>query len=415
MSVSLLTAVMLSMGIIRLVNVGFNLLDADYIGNVALFSGSLFTTVHLWSRLPFFESVRAIKRLFLMMGWAFIFLSGVFFFFIVEDLLPWAGLMNISRLIGNRIGNIHLGLFISPEGVGSMAGSDPVWFSLILLGISLYTWTLERFVKNRKPWFAISSWLVLLITITTFFIVIAVPWLVVDVGFNTFFTLLLLAVVSVFLINSVFMFYLYISFAVISAGKMRKASNLVAIALILIFFSYVANVLLVDFQYNDYLIGIIGTVSLTLFNMGFFIMSYNVGNPGGLNKAIVEYSQSKRVCIVHRGPVLGRVFMCNKCNVFYCMDCKEAIVNAENKCWNCGDLLDKAAKIEIILKAGDHLLEEFKELKQKLGKESDEDVLEMAVDMAKKYLSSREKAMVKEENPEIQVDENRPVLGKKSI
>ncbi|MFX0099136.1 MAG: hypothetical protein ACFFCS_06100 [Candidatus Hodarchaeota archaeon] len=87
-------------------------------------------------------------------------------------------------------------------------------------------------------------------------------------------------------------------------------------------------------------------------------------------KALVDYYNSQRYCIVHKGPIEGRVYMCSNCSIFYCMKCKEAIINAENTCWNCGDTLDKSLEIRIQLKTGDELFDEFVELRRELDQDT---------------------------------------------
>ncbi len=80
----------------------------------------------------------------------------------------------------------------------------------------------------------------------------------------------------------------------------------------------------------------------------------------------IEYYGSKRMCIVHRGIIKGQVFMCTKCNAFYCVPCKEAIAGAENKCWNCGALLDESLRVKIFLRAGEPLFDRFQDIKTRL-------------------------------------------------
>jgi parallel beta-helix repeat protein len=57
--------------------------------------------------------------------------------------------------------------------------------------------------------------------------------------------------------------------------------------------------------------------------------------------SIINFYQNQRRCVVHRGVIEGKVFLCSKCNVFYCLKCKEALIDIENKCWNCGASIEK--------------------------------------------------------------------------
>ncbi|MFX0100042.1 MAG: hypothetical protein ACFFCS_10720, partial [Candidatus Hodarchaeota archaeon] len=61
---------------------------------------------------------------------------------------------------------------------------------------------------------------------------------------------------------------------------------------------------------------------------------------------IIDFYQSEHICIVHKGKIEGKVFICRNCNIFYCIRCKEAISKNENACWNCGEVLDDSLVVE---------------------------------------------------------------------
>ena len=86
-----------------------------------------------------------------------------------------------------------------------------------------------------------------------------------------------------------------------------------------------------------------------------------------LDNVIVEYYQVKRICIVHRGVIEGKVFMCPVCSTFYCITCKDAIANAENKCWNCRAILDKSLRFDMVLKEGESSFTKFRKIQEKLN------------------------------------------------
>ncbi len=87
------------------------------------------------------------------------------------------------------------------------------------------------------------------------------------------------------------------------------------------------------------------TIAISLKVAAICMMAYGAFNFMQLNSAMVDYYQSKRICVVHRGIIKGRVFMCGNCRIFYCIDCKNAIVDLENKCWNCGDVLSRGREL----------------------------------------------------------------------
>lgn len=62
--------------------------------------------------------------------------------------------------------------------------------------------------------------------------------------------------------------------------------------------------------------------------------------PQKVTEEEVSISKEKKICLVCKG-LLGRIlFMCPKCNSFYCIKCAEALTNLENVCWACNEPLD---------------------------------------------------------------------------
>ena len=48
-----------------------------------------------------------------------------------------------------------------------------------------------------------------------------------------------------------------------------------------------------------------------------------------------ELYAKKKICIVHKGKIKGKVFFCSNCLVKYCERCFKKVVEVENKCWAC--------------------------------------------------------------------------------
>jgi hypothetical protein len=49
----------------------------------------------------------------------------------------------------------------------------------------------------------------------------------------------------------------------------------------------------------------------------------------------VGVEEAKTMCIVHKGPISGAIYLCPKCKVFYCFKCAEALKKNGEKCWSC--------------------------------------------------------------------------------
>ncbi len=50
--------------------------------------------------------------------------------------------------------------------------------------------------------------------------------------------------------------------------------------------------------------------------------------------------KDQKICIVHKGPISGAIFLCPKCDTFYCMTCAQHLKKNGEKCWSCGAVID---------------------------------------------------------------------------
>ncbi|MFX0100451.1 MAG: hypothetical protein ACFFCS_12835 [Candidatus Hodarchaeota archaeon] len=67
-------------------------------------------------------------------------------------------------------------------------------------------------------------------------------------------------------------------------------------------------------------------------------------------KEVVTFEE-KKICVVHKGPIAGAMYMCPKCETLYCMKCARSISTAGEQCWTCGDPLDVEASVTQLAKA----------------------------------------------------------------
>ncbi|MBN2153583.1 MAG: fibronectin type III domain-containing protein, partial [Candidatus Lokiarchaeota archaeon] len=51
----------------------------------------------------------------------------------------------------------------------------------------------------------------------------------------------------------------------------------------------------------------------------------------------VRTFETQHICVVHKGPIAGAIFLCPKCKVFYCMNCARVLKQKGEKCWSCGE------------------------------------------------------------------------------
>ena len=50
----------------------------------------------------------------------------------------------------------------------------------------------------------------------------------------------------------------------------------------------------------------------------------------------------KKICLVCKKKILKFTFICPKCEIFYCMNCGQALANLENVCWVCNTPIDES-------------------------------------------------------------------------
>lgn len=260
--VGFIALMLLLLGILHWLDYGFVLRDhINYLGYILLITLCLVTTVHLWTRVTGFEPGTSIRNLFTLMGISFIIIGTIFVYYIVDYLLQWAGFNSLSVIMQSA--GLDLDFYLFGFVDISMPFESVVTFAFIMLGVSFFIYPLEKYVKNRRPWFAISLWLCLSI----------IPLIAVFKNNQLALSIATAGIVLFVLINFIFMFYLYIALAVKSTGRMRKASVLVAFGLFMMIFVWVVGIGLFDDKLVQAAVQFgIGIGSMTMFNIGFYIM-----------------------------------------------------------------------------------------------------------------------------------------------
>jgi hypothetical protein len=204
-------------------------------------------------------------------------------------------------------------------------------FSLLSIFISV-----EKYILNRKPAFTIFTFVGLLISLISMILTVLGVGLRLpeETGFQTVAQYTLYATAPVLAIGIGF---LYITLIRNSTGPIKKKAIMALSGLLTLVFGIALDgdiLSALGFDPIRYILSpalcIIGTTLFFLTRM---------------DSVVVEYYQTKRICIVHRGVIAGKVFICGTCGIFYCPACKEAIAAAENKCWNCGAVLDKGREL----------------------------------------------------------------------
>jgi len=69
-----------------------------------------------------------------------------------------------------------------------------------------------------------------------------------------------------------------------------------------------------------------------------------------LEKTESEMDIEKKVvlCVVHRGPIVGNIYLCPDCMTYYCVKCAKALKEKDESCWSCGREIEIAVSQEEI-------------------------------------------------------------------
>jgi predicted amidophosphoribosyltransferase len=57
--------------------------------------------------------------------------------------------------------------------------------------------------------------------------------------------------------------------------------------------------------------------------------------PQKLTEEEVSISIEKKICLVCKGELSRKNYICPECKTFYCIKCSDALLNMENACWVC--------------------------------------------------------------------------------
>ncbi len=52
-------------------------------------------------------------------------------------------------------------------------------------------------------------------------------------------------------------------------------------------------------------------------------------------KLLSEYFAAKKLCLIHRGEIKGKIVFCPQCYVKYCQKCFDSVITVEGNCWAC--------------------------------------------------------------------------------
>jgi hypothetical protein len=240
--------------------------DIQYIVSVFVCAFAWFTSFHLWSRVHSLEG--RIKKLFLLSGFTFVVITGIFTYTIINILLEWLGLPSISGAVNSAIPEITFNVFTIKAFKIRMPADSFITFTLILLAISFYLYPMEKYVKQTLPWH----------TITMLLCTGLIPLLLVfrDVPNSVWlFSIGTIGVILWVFYNFLFLFYLYFSTGLKSpkGTAMRKASFMIGFGLFSIILTWIVGLINLGEPLLEFALQMItGGLGISLFNYGFYLI-----------------------------------------------------------------------------------------------------------------------------------------------
>ena len=133
---------------------------------------------------------------------------------------------------------------------------------------------------------------------------------------------------------------LYIKIVKAATGKVRNEALGALIGVLLMFCGFLLNS-------NFFSLPSFDPIRLLLvpacFIAGTVIFFYS----SSIQVTMTDFYTNKHVCIVHKGEIKGKMFICPSCNAYYCLACKEAIEQIDKVCWNCKKPFDQPTRAEV--------------------------------------------------------------------
>ena len=256
----------LLIGIMRWLSIGFDLNEIkniQYVVSVFVCILALGTSFHLWSRVSSLEG--KIKKLFLLSGFTFVVITGIFTYNMLNILFEWLGYNSISGTLNTLIPQVQFNVFNIEALKISMPADSFITFGLILLSISFYLYPMEKYVKQTIPWH----------TITMFICTALIPLLLILRDIPNSVWLLSIGTIGVVLwvfYNFLFLFYLYFSTGIKSpkGTAMRKASFMIGFGILSIFLTWIVGLIRLGSPILEFSAQMLtGGIGIFLFNYGF--------------------------------------------------------------------------------------------------------------------------------------------------
>ena len=65
-----------------------------------------------------------------------------------------------------------------------------------------------------------------------------------------------------------------------------------------------------------------------------------------LTEEEITFYKEQKICLICKGKTKGFVLICSHCDVIYCKKCAEYLIDLENQCWACHEVLDPTKRVK---------------------------------------------------------------------
>jgi hypothetical protein len=140
--------------------------------------------------------------------------------------------------------------------------------------------------------------------------------------------------------------FLYLNLGMKSIGKLKKISNIIGSGTIIFMLGKGMNIVILQeiFPILFIIAPVLMIIGMIIFHIGMINIYLKYKNE--LLPVVFEFYKNKHFCVVHKGPIKNKLFLCPTCSVFYCEKCLTALIKIENKCWYCDTPLDETKEIK---------------------------------------------------------------------
>ncbi len=194
--------------------------------------------------------------------------------------------------------------------------------------------TVERHMLNRKPIFKFLALITSIICFVCFVLVVfnvgldvvanTGPQEIAQFSLNIAGPTLILGIAA-----------LYIKIIKAASGPVKNRALAAFIGVVVLFSGFLLNTDALSTTNFEPIQQVLAPACFIIGAVVFFYAS-------SIQIAMTDFYTNEHVCIVHKGEIKGKMFICSKCNAYYCLACKEAIEQIDKCCWNCKTPFDQS-------------------------------------------------------------------------